>query len=167
MEDDKKEKVLKRDVSLLREFDSSESPDLLVLYFHLKDCQFDCFNSAEYQKQLLQYISAGIYVVLITPRIMNDNLYFLVCLQNSRPEHNNLCQLAFQCQRQFCGISMLVKKRCFVCNNPTTMMCKGCQCACYCSKKCQTQGWSFHKKVCKKINVSDITIEDESFEIKI
>eukprot|EP00603_Paraphysomonas_imperforata_P012936 CAMPEP_0114449770 /NCGR_PEP_ID=MMETSP0104-20121206/110_1 /TAXON_ID=37642 ORGANISM="Paraphysomonas imperforata, Strain PA2" /NCGR_SAMPLE_ID=MMETSP0104 /ASSEMBLY_ACC=CAM_ASM_000202 /LENGTH=216 /DNA_ID=CAMNT_0001621879 /DNA_START=21 /DNA_END=672 /DNA_ORIENTATION=+ len=123
--DETNKKVLKRDVSLLREFDSSESPDLLVLYYHLKDAQFDCFNAAEYQMQLKQYYDGGIAVVLVAPRKINDHSYLLVCLQNSRPEHNVLCQLAFQCQRQFCGVSLLLKKRCFVCHKPTMMDARG------------------------------------------
>lgn len=31
-------------------------------------------------------------------------------------EYNTLCELAFQCLRQFCGISLLVKCRCFTCH---------------------------------------------------
>lgn len=31
-------------------------------------------------------------------------------------EYNTLCEMAFQCQRQFCGISLLVKCRCFTCH---------------------------------------------------
>jgi hypothetical protein len=166
-DDDAKKKVLKRDVSLLREFDEGQSPDLLVLYFHLKDSQFDCFNATEYQTQMKQYYAGGISVVLTVPRKINNNHYFLVCLQNSRPEYNISCQLAFQCQRQFCGVSMLVKKRCFVCNKPTMMMCTGCQCACFCSKECQTQGWSGHKKLCKLIKASNITVEEECIEIEL
>lgn len=160
-------KVLKRDASLLREFDAGESPDILVLYFHLKDAQFDCFNAAEYQQQIKQYYDGGISVTLTVPRKMNGHDYFLVCLQNRRPEYNILCQLAFQCQRQFCGISMLVKKQCFVCNEPTVMMCKGCHCACFCSKDCQVEGWKSHKKICKMIQSSNITIEDECVEIEL
>mmetsp|Transcript_52 Transcript_52/g.104 ORF Transcript_52/g.104 Transcript_52/m.104 type:complete len:176 (-) Transcript_52:477-1004(-) len=165
--DETNKKVLKRDVSLLREFDSSESPDLLVLYYHLKDAQFDCFNAAEYQMQLKQYYDGGIAVVLVAPRKINDHSYLLVCLQNSRPEHNVLCQLAFQCQRQFCGVSLLLKKRCFVCHKPTMMVCTGCQCACFCSRECQSQGWPGHKKLCKRIKSSNVTVEEECIEIEL
>ena len=31
-------------------------------------------------------------------------------------EYNTLCELAFQCRRQFCGISLLLKCRCFTCH---------------------------------------------------
>ena len=165
--DEANRKVLKRDVSLLREFDAGGSPDILVLYFHLKDAQFDCFNAAEYQQQLLAYYKGGISVVLTVPRKINDHNYFLVCLQNARSEYNILCQLAFQCQRQFCGISLLVKKQCFVCNKPTILMCKGCQCASFCSKECQVEGWGSHKKLCKLIKASNVTIEDECVEIEV
>merc|ERR1719215_1130646 len=95
------------------------------------------------------YYAKNVSVVLIAPRVMNRHHFFLVCLQNARPEYNLLCELAYQCQRQFCGVSLLVKKRCFVCNEPTMMMCKGCQSACFCSKDCQKAGWPQHKKMCK------------------
>jgi hypothetical protein len=167
MQDESNRKVLRHDSSLLREFDENESPDHLVLYFHIKDGSFDCFNAVEYHKQMLQYYSLGIRVKIVIPRKMNGHSYFLVCLQNDRNELNSLCQVAFQCQRQYVGVSLLIKKRCFVCNAPTIMMCTGCHCAAFCSRDCQTKGWSAHKKLCKLIKASNIVIEEECLEIEI
>lgn len=65
MEVEANKKVLKRDNTLLREFDDSDSPDLLVLYFHFKDSSFDCFNAAEYHKQMLQYYGSGMSVKVV------------------------------------------------------------------------------------------------------
>ena len=157
---------LRHDSSLLREFDENDSPDHLVLYFHLKDGSFDCFNATEYHKQMLQYYANNIKVCVVLPRKMNDHDYFLVCLQNKEhPEYNSFCQVAFQCQRQFLGVSHLIKKRCFVCNEPTMMMCTGCYCATFCSKDCQVKGWPNHKKLCKLIKSSDISREEECIDI--
>ena len=46
-----KKRTLKRDTALLREFDAGgEDPNLLVLYHHLRDQAFDCFNASEYEE---------------------------------------------------------------------------------------------------------------------
>lgn len=159
-------KELKRDYSLLREFDENSSPDLLVLYYHLKDCSYDCFNAMEMNKQLLLYYANNMSIVLVIPRRINSHKYFMIGLQNLKnPEYNILCQVAFQCQRQFCGVSMLIKKKCFVCNKTTDLMCKGCNCACFCSKECQTTGWKMHKKLCKLVQASNVTVEEECLDI--
>ena len=120
-----KKTTLVRDNKMLKEFDDSTSPDLLALYFHYKDQAFDCFNADEYEAQLVQYYAKGITVVLVVPRSVRGNDYFLVGLQHAQHELNSLCQVAFQCKRQFCGMSMLVKKNCFLCNKPAKMRCIG------------------------------------------
>jgi len=162
-----KKRTLVRDTALLREFDESDSPDLLALYYHYNDRSFDCFNAAEYNEQLLRYYGAGISVTLIVPRRIGQNEYFLVGMQNKEPHLNSLCEVAFQCQRQFVGISMLVKKKCFVCNKPTTLRCTGCQCACFCSKECQTSGWKGHKKLCKLVKATPPALEEECVELSL
>ena len=65
--------------------------------------------------------TGALAVVMVASRKIEARDYLLVCLQHRRTERNQLCELAFLCRRQFCGISMLVKKRCFVCNAPTTI----------------------------------------------
>jgi hypothetical protein len=161
MEEQGKETVLKKDTSLLREFDSGDSPDLLCLYHHLRDHAFDCFNAGEYNQQMLNYYSSNIEVKIVIPRKISDKNYFLVCLKHKEDSMNTLCQLAFQCHRQFAGYSMLLKKKCFVCNKDTLLMCTQCKCACFCSKECQTMGWSGHKKLCKLIKKSNIVVANE------
>ena len=37
-------KELKRDTAIVREFDASQSPDLLVLYYHVRDAAYDAFK---------------------------------------------------------------------------------------------------------------------------
>ena len=165
MEGQKRE--LKRDTSVLREFAASESKDLLVLYHHLRDHAFDCMNSQEYTAQMLRYYDGGMRVVVVTPRTLDDEDYFLVCLQHQQEEKNALCELSFLCFRQFAGISMLVKKRCFNCNAPTAMKCSACQCAAFCSKACQQSGWKQHKKLCKLIKASSPVVETEAFPLDI
>jgi hypothetical protein len=165
-----KKRELKRDTSLLREFDASESQDLLVLYHHVRDAAFDCFNAAEYTSQMLRYYQNGWSLVVVAPRTITikdqgqdrvrEREYFLVCLQHSQASRNILCELSFLCFRQFCGISMLVKKRCFVCHKPTELRCKGCQCACFCSKDCQRAGWTEHKKLCKVAKSNNVVVEE-------
>ena len=111
----------------------------------------------------LHYYSKGIEVKIVVPRKIKDSMYFLVCLSHTSDEScDTLCQLAFQCQRQFLGFSMLVKKRCFVCHKKTTLMCTQCKSACFCSRECQTKGWISHKKLCKKIKNSKIATEEEA-----
>ena len=50
-----KKRELKRDTKILQEFDDSSSPDLLVLYYHLRDMDFDCFNASEFHQQMIRY----------------------------------------------------------------------------------------------------------------
>jgi hypothetical protein len=50
-----KKRELKRDTKILQEFDDSSSPDLLVLYYHLRDMSFDCFNASEFHQQMIRY----------------------------------------------------------------------------------------------------------------
>ena len=163
-----KERQLKRDTALLQEFDDSESADLLVLYHHLRDRSFDCFNAAEYTAQMLKYYTANIRVVEIVSRKIRDNNYFLVCLRSEQQSANPvLCEMAFQCMRQFAGFTMLVKRRCFVCNAPNAKMCKGCQCASFCSKECLAAGWKAHRKLCKKVDITTLVIDKEQLELKL
>ena len=120
---EKSKKTIHKDLSLLREFDSNDHKDMMVLYHHKKDSEFDCFNAEEYQQQLQQYYARKITVKIVVPRSIGNNKYFLVCLQHEIKEYNSLCQLAFQSKRQFVGYSMLVKKKCFQCNKRTDMTC--------------------------------------------
>ena len=75
--------------------------------------------------------------------------------------------MAFQVKRQFTGFSMLVKKRCFVCHKPNAKKCSGCQCACFCNKECMVKGWKAHKKLCKLINVKELTLDKECLQINL
>jgi hypothetical protein len=97
-----------RDDVILREFDDTRDPDSLVLYHHLRDMSFDCFNAPEYHQQMLRYFSSGVTLVGVVPRRIRESDYFLVCLQHEKHERNTPCEVAFQCMRQFVGISMLV-----------------------------------------------------------
>lgn len=163
-----KERQLKRDNTLLQEFDNSEDPNLLVLYHHLRDSAFDCFNASEYTEQMLKYISMNFKVVEVVPRRIHENEYFLVCLRNEQNSENPVvCEMAFQCMRQFSGYSMLVKKRCFVCNAPNAKKCSGCQCAAFCNKECLSKGWKSHKKLCKMIDVNNINVDKEILQLEI
>lgn len=163
-----KERQLKRDTSLLQEFDASEDPDLLVLYHHLRDRSFDCFNASEYTAQMLKFFSLNIKVVEIVPRRIRDNDYFLVCLRSDQESENPVvCEMAFQCMRQFAGYSMLVKKRCFVCNAKNAKKCSGCQCAAFCSKECMAAGWKSHKKLCKMVDVASINVDKETLQLEL
>ena len=168
-EDESKKRTLKRDNALLREFDDSASSDLLVLYHHARDMAFDCFNANEYHQQMLRYYAAEISLKLVVPRRINQNDYLLVCLQYNQADHpgNTLCEVAFQCMRQFCGISMLVKKRCFVCNKAGAKTCTACHCACFCSRECQARGWEKHKQLCKLVDSSKVVTETECISIEL
>lgn len=161
---EKSKKTIHKDLSLLREFDSNDHKDMMVLYHHKKDSEFDCFNAEEYHQQLQQYYARKITVKIVVPRSIGNNKYFLVCLQHEIKEYNSLCQLAFQSKRQFVGYSMLVKKKCFQCNKRTDMTC-ACKCAFFCSKECQAAGFATHKKVCKLIRASGVQTEEESLDL--
>ena len=149
-----KKRELKRDMGVLSEFNDSEDPNLLVLYHHMRDRAFDAFNAAEYHTQMLRYYANAITLVEVVPRKISDNHYLLVCLKHKEETRNTLCELAFQCQRQFVGICMLVKRRCFVCHKRTTNQCSQCRCACFCSKECQRIGWAGHKALCVAVKAA-------------
>ena len=156
-------RTLKRDDAILREFHGSGDPDLLVLYYHLRDRSFDGFNATEYNTQMLRYYESGMSVVCVVPRRIQATNLFLVCLQHKQHELNSLCELAFQCMRQFCGISMLAKKRCFVCQKPDAEFCK-CKVACFCSESCKSSA-PWHSKLCKIVQKSAIAVEDECLQL--
>ena len=162
-----KRRTLVRDTAILREFHESSDPNLFALYYHYRDKSMDCFNASEYNEQMLRYYRSDVSVVAVVPRKICDTNYFLVCLKNKQPENDTLCEVAFQCMRQFCGISMLVKKQCFVCHNKTAKMCTACQCACFCSKECQVSGWSSHKKLCKLVKASTVSVETELLQLEL
>jgi hypothetical protein len=162
---DEEPRTVTRDNAVLREFNGSRDPTMMALYFHFKDHAFDAFNAAEYYAQLIRYHGAGIRVVAAIPRRMGDNLYSLVCLKNDQVERNTLCELAFQCKRQFVGISMLVKKVCFVCHKPGAASCPSCHCACFCSDACAKRGREAHEPVCRLVRGTGVLLEDEVVEI--
>ena len=86
-------------------------------------------------------------------------------MQNKKAEQNTLCEVAFQCMRQFAGISMLVKQQCFACNKPSVPRCARCQCACFCSKECEaSEIGNAHQELCKLVQqqISAISTEEEA-----
>jgi len=155
------QKTLKRDNSLLHEFDGSSDPNVLALYYHCRDREFDCFNATEYNTQMLAYYAAAVAVVAVVPRQMKGNDYLLVCLQHKSMEKNTLCQVAFQCMRHFAGISMLIKVRCFACGKPGAPRCS-CQCACFCSDCEKSEIRVAHTKLCGLIRDSSVTTEEDT-----
>ena len=162
------QRTLKRDPSILLEFNASDDPNCLALYFHLKDSQFDAFNASEYHSQLLKYFENKMNIVEVVSRTIQGKEYLLVCLRDPIEARNGLCELAFLCQRQFQGISMLVKRHCFICNKPTNKKCGTCKVACFCSKECLEKGWGTHKKVCNHVKKCDVPVvekEDEKLEL--
>jgi len=160
-----KERTLERNNSLLLEFHGSPDPNVLVLYHHLRDHAFDCFNAAEYLSQMQRYYDNGMTVVTVVPRKLQDAECFLVCLVNKDPDRNTLCEVAFQAMRQFVGISMLVKQRCFVCGKPGAPKC-ACGIACYCPGDCTQDGKEHHSKLCKLVKNSGVVVcEEESMQL--
>ena len=101
-------KTLERHHQLLAEFDGSRDPDTLALYYHSRDKAFDAYNAQEYTSQLLRYYQHNSRVVCVSPRRIRGNDYSLIQLRHDDDERNSLCELAFQCQRSFCGVSILV-----------------------------------------------------------
>ena len=158
------QRTLTRDNAMLVEFDGNPDPDCLVLYYHIKDGAFDAFSAGEYHTQMLRYFDAGIPVVAVVPRRIRQDDYLLVCLRDNQEDRNTLCTLAFNCLRQFAGISMLVKRRCFVCHKPGAPTCT-CQVACFCSKDCKKEGWDAHKKLCQLVRRSPVATEEECVAI--
>ena len=189
-----KQRELKRQVGLLEEFDGTfeyDDPDTLVLYYHLRDRAFDCFNPKEYQTQLLNYLNHGMIPRLVLPRkIRQRHKYWLIGLQSvdsktgNPTDDNVLCDVAFQAGRSFTGISMLIKHKCFQCNNPLPSeveLCRGCLCVCFC-KPCLLQNqsskhsslsqqttWTMieqHQQlVCDRIDKSKIIMETECIQL--
>ena len=57
-----------------------------------------------YTAQMARYYGASYTATEVVARKIGDNDYLLVCLRHTEEAKNTLCQLAFQCQRQFVGI---------------------------------------------------------------
>jgi hypothetical protein len=167
-----KQRELKRQHGLLTEFDGSFDfdPNTLVLYYHFRDQAFDCYNSQEYQSQLIRYLDHGMFVRLVLPRMIRTHKYWLIGLQHTDPSRNVLCDVAFQAGRSFTGISMLVKHKCFACGNPNPQvveLCK-CHCACFCNSCTVSKPPTLtdHERcVCGRVDVSKITIEDDCIQL--
>ena len=166
--DEKSQRTLKRDNAVLDEFNGTNDPDTLVLYWHFRDRAYDAFNATEYNAQMLRYYASGKKVVAVVPRRIRDSDHLLVCLNTKVQDPENpidtLCELAFQCQRSFTGISMLVKQRCFVCGRPGAPRCK-CQCACFC-KGCESEGAAReHQKLCAMIRKFEVAADEETLQL--
>ena len=157
-------KTLERHHQLLAEFDGSRDPDTLALYYHTRDRAFDAYNASEYTAQLLRYYQHGLRVVCVSPRRIRGNDYALVQLRHDDDERNSLCELAFQCQRSFCGVSILVKQRCFTCGRPGAPACV-CACAFFCSERCSAEASDAHQDLCQRIRAFPCTVEEEVLTI--
>jgi len=144
-------RTLSRHHQLLAEFDGKRDPDMQAMYFHFRSMAFDAYNVAEYHSQMERYYRFETKVVCVVPRAIRGNLYALVCLQHKKTEQNNLCELAFQCMRQFAGVSILLKRTCFVCHRPNSPLCEKCHCAAFCSAECAREGWGAHNIMCQLI----------------
>ncbi len=163
-----RERTLRRDNALLGEFDASSDPNLLVLYYHFRDREYDCYNAAEYSRQMINYYDHGLSVRLVIPRRIGPNDYYLIGLQHAEQEKNVLCDVAFQCSRSFAGISVLMKKRCFACHCPRgAVPCEGCLCACFCSDECsdKSDAGREHRALCERVDRGKIVVEDECVEL--
>ena len=117
---------------------------------------------------MLDYYSKGLSVIEVVPRRIHDDDYFLVCLRHSTNKTANaLCQLAFQCRRQFFGYTMLVKQCCFVCGRPGAEKCEKCECACFCNSNsdCRRQGANAHAQLCKLVQAKMPTIDREVLQL--
>lgn len=167
-----KERTLKRESGLLREFDGNPDPNVLVLYYHFADRAFDCFNTPEYRVQMLRYFDKGLSVKLIVPRKIGPNDYSLIGLQHPEQDKNTLCEVAFNCGRSFTGISMLLKKRCFACHKPlngTTPREEGYHCAFFCTEpSCVARSSAIrlqYKSLAKRIDMSKVVVETECIQL--
>ena len=163
--DEPTQRTLKKDHALLHEFNGSPDPDVLALYYHFKDRAFDCFNAREYHSQMVSYYKAGYIVKLVVPRHIGPDEHFLVGLQHKDPDQNTLCEVAFNCGRSFTGISMLVKKRCFVCHKPGAPRSQACQVACFCAGECEVRGREMYGKLWELIDASSMVVEKESVQL--
>lgn len=163
---DVKERTLKRDNALLREFHGSQDPNVFALYYHFRDREFDCFNVQEYETQMIRYYESSMKLVLVVPRKILDRRYTLVCLQHSDHAKNTLCEVAFNSGRSFAGISMLIKENCFACNKPNSEMCT-CKSAFFCSPTCRetTEAGKRHTKLCNLIDTSSVIVEKECLQL--
>ena len=156
-----------RDNGLLDEFNGNPDPDVLALYWHMRDQEFDCYNAVEYGEQMLRYYTAGWYVAAVVPRQIRADEHLLVCLRSKEnADQNGLCQVAFQCMRQFAGISILVKKRCIVCHRPGAPWCS-CKCVSVCPDCQDHEIARSHRRLCKLVQASDVVIvsEDEAIQL--
>jgi len=88
-----------------------------------------------------------------------------VCLAHPVAERNTLCQLAFQCRRQFLGYSILLKRSCFVCNRPAAAKCV-CECASFCSADCAQKGDAEHAPLCRLVRAGKaVTVDAEALQL--
>jgi hypothetical protein len=163
--EEEKPRTLKMETQILAEFVGNRDPDLAALYHHRRDMAFDAFNVPEYTAQVLDYYEKGLAVVEVVPRLLGGTPCFLVCLAHPDKDRNTLCQMAFQCRRQFLGYSMLVKQHCFVCQRPGAAKCSKCECACFCSSECETQGRAEHALLCKLVRASKVNLDTEVVQL--
>ena len=163
MEETQREpKTLERHHQLLAEFDGSRDPDTLALYYHARDKAFDAHSASEYTSQLLRYYQHNLRVVCVSPRRIRGNDYALIQLRHDDDERNSLCELAFQCQRSFCGVSILVKQRCFTWPARRARVCL--RLRVFCSERC-AGGVGYAPAPCQRVRAFPCSVEEEVLTI--
>ena len=76
-----------------------------------------------------------------------------------------MASAAAQCMRQFAGISMLVKQRCFACGKPGAPR-TACDTACFCPGGCEESDvGKAHRKLGKRVRASNVTVETEVVQL--
>ena len=103
-----KQRELKRDNSLLNEFDGSPDPNTLALYYHFADRAFDAYNAQEMIQQIIRYYKHNLQLKLVCPRRIRSNEYYLLCLQ-----HNEHTKILFVSWPSIVDDPLLVGAACF------------------------------------------------------
>ena len=83
-----------------------------------------------------------------------------MCLRHADDGKNSLCELAFQCQRSFTGVSVLVRRTCATCHRPNATPC-ACRTLSFCSPTCADRARDVHGPVCALVKAHDVATETE------
>ena len=158
-EEEVEPRTLKRESQVLAEFAGTRDPDSFALYYHYADGAFDAHSVAEYCAQMARYYDKDYAVAAVVPRALRDGLCDLVSLRHRDETKNTLCELAFQCQRSFCGVSMLVRRNCANCGRPNADPC-ACRTIAFCSDRCKGEV-AAHGPICALVRAGEYAVEDE------
>ena len=170
-------KLIKKDTSIIHDFVDDASA--FALLYHVNVKAYMSYDSADELESSLVTMFSGVpsniskfpQHLVALPRSSKGKQLSLILLEigdNSSEYPVEPDRLALHCHRQRCGLSYLIKHKCFTCGKAENVqVCARCRIAHYCGQECQRNAWSVHKKLCKLPKARPERVADASETLDI